>query len=332
MRVFFVPLKEGWIWSSRIVLEFEKYGDKIQVFEPKNGLIGHVLNMLHMYFKYLFLASFNKDVKVVISFASTNGYIASYLPYLTYTLLIQGSDILLEKNDVRKRTLRALRFAKKVYASSAVEYLNEYSKLNKIPLYLCQKKQWGLNFKDFELIDNMLYKHKSVINIAGIRHAREHYCIEESISLFHLFNQYIKNSKFLYFIGDASDLDIEILNTLTKGLVIDIYKSMDRCEFLLTMSQIDIGISLAKSDLFGGPVLELIAMGGYVVLFENHPLAKLKDKHDLSGILIYEELEGKNPVLDFSQEGRKGRSKLAMPFLKGMIFEQSIKELRDEYI
>lgn len=302
------------------------------MFEPEDGKVGLLINILKV---ILFIITNPKlKIKILCSFASTNGYILSYIPFVDYTLLIHGSDVLLKDDKVYKRSLRAIKYSKSYYVSSARHFLGKrFGFLNLDH----QKFEWGLSQSDMEqiysyaVLDSM---GDSNINVAGVRHVREHYCLAETLEVFISVNEALPKVSISHFAGVYDEVELKKYRSdIDKsGLSVDIIENLPRDKFLMELRSVHIGVSLTKSDLFGGPIVELIAMGAFVVVDDEHPMLEVKAKYNIDSIIAVSELSSVLLSLDFSRNAIEMRKKNARLFIESLCFENSMKEIANELL
>lgn len=313
--IFYVPAKNDWIWTDRIKEYCHKIDEKIIIFNPGRNILSHFVNILRVYL----LIIFYRKAKVIISFGSTNGFIASFFPFFKYTLILHGSDVLLGEAQ-NKRTRRAMKNAEKFYFSSAKTHMEKSVKMQSF-----QKFEWGLSRKELTL--DIKPNAGNVITIAGTRHVRKHYCTKATIDVFHTLNKMLLNVKNIHFQGLPDQEELEQYKKLAeqKKLSIELIHNMPRAKFLDQLQKVDIGISLTKSDLYGGPILELLLFGGYVIVDSKHPILEIKKEYKLESIIDVKNF--KHVDYCFDLESRKSRSKENRKFLKKTCFEDSMHEI-----
>lgn len=326
-EIVFVPLKKNWVWTARITSSLMDEEIPYKVFEPNDGRVGLILNILKVAF-YVYKKG-PKNLKVLVSFASTNGYLISFFPFIRYTVLILGSDFLLPNKSTLNRSRRAIKYSKSYYISSAKDFL--FKKF----IFLSdnhQKYEWGLSYSDLTKLYNQPYEYNNSIIVSGVRHIRPHYCTSETISVMDKLLNNLCNVHLQHFSGN---FDVEELKHYKekKGLLnIDFIENLPRDIFLNKLSSTQIGISITKSDLYGGPIIELIALGSYVVVDNHHPMLIISEKYNLSNVIPIKDLDMLIPKMDFSSQAVLFRRKMARPFLETIIFENSMKELIHEFL
>ena len=322
--IIYIAPQQNWVWTNRISTFFYNNNISCKIFEPEKGLFNLFLN----FFKFLFYYIFHKNHSVLISFASTNGYLASYIPFLRYTLIIHGTYVLSKDKKVLKRSGRAIRKANKIYIASASKYVSEL-----LILDCNQKFEWGLSQNDFEYFPVTFERSPSdFINVAGIRHIRPHYKPVETINTFIELEKKLGHVKKSHFCGlpFKNDLEKYLLLCKQNNLEIDIIENLERPTFLRRLSSIDIGISLAESDLFGGPILEMLYFGNYVIVSDSHPILHYKQTYQLDGLISIKNLN--NLSFNFSVNSRKLRAKQFEKFTSFLNFDKSMEELTNEYL
>lgn len=326
-EVVFIPLKKDWVWTNRILDSMNVEGISFKIFEPKNGKLGLVLNTLKVV-SYVYRQG-PRNVKVLVSFASTNGYLLSFFPFIKYTVLILGSDLLLPQKSVIKRSKRAIKNSNYFYVSSAKDFLHR-----KFPFLTSSSQiyEWGLSNSDIKKLSLHPIKKINTVNVSGVRHVRPHYCSLETISVMHKLCNKLNNIHLQHFIGNFDSDELKFYNNKKGSLKIEFIENLPRDIFLERLSSTHIGISLTKSDLYGGPILELLALGSYVVVDNEHPILEVSRKYSLSHIIPLNELEKKIDKMDFSSSAILKRREIAQPFLKKIIFENSMKELINEFL